>query len=479
MKRMITLLLAAGLALGATTTADAAEIKAKGLWHNTLSFADRNFEEHNGEDSLQAVTRLRTQIDFIASQNLKGVLYLEVGPHEWGKTSTGGSLGTDGVIVKVRYNYVDWVIPETSVKVRMGLQNFTLPGFAIEHPVLGGGSADGAGITIAGQFSENIGATLFWLRAENDNASGKYGDMYGYSDAMDFAGVTVPMVFDGVKVTPWAMYGAIGRDSFDKAGSAGDQKKLLAGLLPLGASNTNMTGNSVIDRHGEAWWIGVASDLASFDPFHFAFDALYGSVDFDGGYTDKDGKRFEIKRAGWLASFLGEYKLDSMTPGFIVWYASGDDGNIHDGSERLPSINPDVKLTSYGFDGTNFGRAAQTLGMSLGGTTGAIAQICDLTFMEDLQHTLKLAYYKGTNNTENVRKNMISNPSSTVQSMFYLTTADSAWEVNVDSQYDIYKDLALFLELGYIRFDLNKDVWRTFDVKENNFKATVCLRYTF
>lgn len=100
------------------------------------------------------------------------------------------------------------MIPQTDAKVRMGLQNFSLPGFISNNPILGGGSADGAGITISGQFTENVGASLFWLRAENDNTGEYRGNPS--SNAMDFVGLTVPMTFDGVKVTPWAMYGFVG-----------------------------------------------------------------------------------------------------------------------------------------------------------------------------------------------------------------------------------------------------------------------------
>ena len=167
MKKVITLLLAAGLVIGAASAANAVDIKAKGLWHNAMSFADRNFEKHNGSDKMQNATRIRTQIDVIASESLKGVVYFEIGPQNWGKGADGASLGTDGKVVKVRYNYVDWVIPQTDAKVRMGLQNFSLPGFALPNVILGGGGADGAGITLSTQFTKNIGATLFWLRAEH------------------------------------------------------------------------------------------------------------------------------------------------------------------------------------------------------------------------------------------------------------------------------------------------------------------------
>ena len=48
MKRIVTLILAAGLILGATSAAQAVDFKVSGLWQHRVSFADRNFEKHNG-----------------------------------------------------------------------------------------------------------------------------------------------------------------------------------------------------------------------------------------------------------------------------------------------------------------------------------------------------------------------------------------------------------------------------------------------
>ena len=476
MKRIVTLLLAAGLVLGAAAGSQAADIKAKGNWTFSWQVGDQTFAKHSGKDNFTAKQRLRTQIDVIASESLKGVLFLEMGDQNWGRSDQGASLGTDGKIVKVRYSYVDWVIPQTDAKVRMGLQNFSLPGFISNSPILGGGAADGAGITLSGQFTENVGASLFWLRAENDNAGSN--SVKQYSDAMDFVGLTVPMTFDGVKVTPWAMYGFVGRDSFENAGASGDQKKLLQGLLPLGVSNKTLTGNSLTDRHGDAWWAGFTTELKVLDPFRFALDATYGRVDLGEGLSTK-GKKIDVKREGWIVSALAEYKMESVTPGLTAWYSSGDDANVNNGSERLPTINPDVKVTSYGFDGTNFCRAQQVLGTSVDGTFGIVAHLKDISFFEDLSHTLRVAFYRGTNNTENVRQKMITKPSETVSSMYYMTTADKAWEVNVDSEYKIYKNLSLFLELGYIRMDLDSNVWKDYESKKNNFKGAVCVLYSF
>lgn len=473
MKRIVTLLLAAGLVLGAAAGSQAADIKAKGNWTFTWQLGDQTFAKHSGKDNFTAKQRLRTQIDVIASESLKGVLFLEMGDQNWGKSNDGASLGTDGKIIKVRYSYVDWVIPQTDAKVRMGLQNFSLPGFISNSPILGGGAADGAGITLSGQFTENVGASLFWLRAENDNAGSN--SVKPYSDAMDFVGLTVPMTFDGVKVTPWGMYGAIGRDSLPSASPASGQNGVtMANRLLPAMGNGLAVGN--YDRHGNAWWAGVASELTYFDPFRFALDAAYGSVDM-GSYRAADNKNFDMERAGWFASILGEYKMDYFTPGVLFWYASGDDSNAYNGSERMPTVEGSWTASSYGYD-DNFGRdSCDMIGLSNTGTMGVYLQAKDISFMEDLTHIFRVGFVKGTNNTEMVRSGWASLDSN---DGLYLTTADKAWEVNFDTQYKIYKDLTLGVELGWINLDLNEDVWKNANsYKDNIYRGAVTLQYTF
>ena len=477
MKRIVTLLLAAGLVLGAAAGSQAADIKAKGLWEFTWQVGNNNFFEDGDGDKFTAKQRLRTQIDVIASESLKGVVFLEIGDTNWGSSKQGGALGTDGKEVKVRYSYVDWVIPQTDAKVRMGLQNFSLPGFISNNPVLGGGSADGAGITISGQFTENVGASLFWLRAENDNSSA-YGvnSDHPASDAMDFVGLTVPLTFDGVKVTPWAMYGMIGRDAFESAGYGANGTILSERMLPVLPNGAADLVNNGVDRHGNAWWVGVASELTYFDPFRVALDAAYGSVDM-GSIGN-----FDVERSGWFASILAEYKMDYFTPGILFWYASGDDHSAINGSERMPSIEGSWTVSSYGFD-DNYGRnACDMLGLSNDGKMGVYLQAKDISFMEDLTHIFRVGFIKGTNNTEMARHGgaYISSADDAGRQL-YMTTADKAWEVNFDTQYKIYQDLTLGVELGYINLDLDENVWGTEADKyrDNNFRGSVTLKYAF
>ena len=487
MKRIVTLLLAAGLVLGAAAGSQAADIKAKGIWQNNISWANHSVDANQSQDDFLASTRLRTQIDVIASESLKGVVFFEIGHQNWGDKGTGAALGNDGKEVKVRYSYVDWVIPQTDAKVRMGLQPYSIPTFAVPMAVLEG---DGAGVTVSGQFTDNVGAALFWMRPTNN-----YGDRLNLRDdgsvisnnhdAMDLVGVTVPLTFDGVKVTPFAMYSVIGRDALSALDHLSDNNKntALAGLAPAGGA---LALSNKLDDHGNAWWGGITGELTMFDPFRIAADFAYGSVDM--GTGSLGGKSFDMKRAGWYAALSAEYKLDYLTPALTGWYASGDDDNAYDGSERMPVLDSDVALTSYGFDGGTYGRGNNINGTSLGGTWGIVAELKDISFMEDLTHVFRVGFIQGTNNSEMVRSKYLGSNGKDVSIIgnmnnvgndLYLTHHDRMWEVNLDTTYQIYKDLSLAFELGYINLDYDENLWGSDAYHENNFKASMSLNYKF
>lgn len=496
MKRIVTLLLAAGLVLGAAGAGQAADVKVKGMWDFNFEWSNTSFAKDNTSDRFKARQRLRTQVDFIASESLKGVIFFEIGDQNWGKADQGASLGTDGSVVEVRYSYIDWVVPNTDLKVRMGLQPITLPGFVADSAVL---NHDAAGITLAYDFNDNVGANLFWMRLENDNGGRKnYRNFDGAnrSDAFDLFGLTVPLTFDGVKVVPWGAYASVGRNALNSDNAAGhvsggsDQLSLLrASMTPAGTG----TFASSDDASGDAWWLGLTGEITAWNPFRLAWDVNYGSVDMGRGFgTMMNGAAYEmdLKRRGWMAALMAEYKLDMMTPGLIFWYASGDDDNPFDGSERMPSMRPAWKPTQYGFDNDYAIGSSCMLGADNSGMWGVVAQLKDITFVEDLSHTLKVAYYRGTNDEEMAERGF-ARPYGTVNDAdsinglngyTYLTKKDDAWEVNFDTNYKIYEDLTLNVELGYIHLGLDSDVWGnviTDNTRENNFKAAVNMRYAF
>ena len=186
----------------------------------------------------------------------------------------------------------------------------------------------------------------------------------------------------------------------------------------------------------------------------------------------------DLTRQGWLLSGIAEYKLDYVTPGLIAWYGSGDNSDTMDGSERLPTLSPGWGATTLGWDGAYGISDGAVLSKTPTGTWGVVARLADISFFENLTHTLAVGFYTGTNNTRMVT----SGPVSGVESgNVYLTTKDHAWEVNFDSQYKIYENLTLAAEMGFVRLDLDKDVWgsKLSGVDKTAYKVGLNLNYAF
>ena len=107
MKHLSTLLLSAAMFFGAVSAAQAVDIKAKGQfefafgWGKNLG-GDKGFNSNGAHQDFIARQRVRTQINFIASEALQGVLMFEIGDTNWGRSASnntgsasGGALDAD------------------------------------------------------------------------------------------------------------------------------------------------------------------------------------------------------------------------------------------------------------------------------------------------------------------------------------------------------------------------------------------------
>ena len=499
MKRLCSLCLTLGMLCGAAATAGAVEIKAKGTWEILSEWS--NVAPLNGpNDRFATLQRLRTQVEIISSNALKGVVFFEIGDTNWGKASEGGALGTDAKNIEVRYSYVDWQVPNTDLRVRMGLQPIILPGFVASgfSPVFG---HDVAGIMLSQKWSDEVGTTFFWARPFNGNFGGWNGngsqangtprDTPG--DAMDLLSLIVPIKTDGMKVSPWGMFGFMGTKSLMGNIKGGDPATWAprAGLYPiLGSGYTFETFpfRRNTETHENAWWLGITAETNSFSPLTVAGDFAYGSVkmgEIPGyeGFADGPGT-FKLDRAGWYAAVRADYALDWATPGIIAWYGSGDDGNPYNGSERLPQYNTPWAVSALGFGGGWTDIATwKVLGHNPGGLWGVVLHLKDISLMEDLKHTLRAGYYHGTNNSAMPKAaNMTSYPSRIDGPFAYLTTSDNAWELNADTRYKIYENLELAVEAAYVRLNLDEGTWGkkiVNEVDKDSYRVSIGLKYSF
>lgn len=491
MKKIATLLLAAGLVFGAATGASAIDFKAKGQWIMSFDYGQNgNFTGGNGrtgynksEDEFEANQRVRLQLDAVASESLSGTVFFEIGKTTWGKAGSntspsGGALGADdNNSIKLKNAYIDWLVPQTDLKVRMGIQGMALPSFTTESQVF---NDDVAGITASYQFNENVAVTALWARPFNDNyVNDAKTTQNNYMDNVDVAALLVPLTFDGVKVTPWVMYAAIGPNAFrgldstkadgyfnNFSGTSGKYPK--AGMIPAGGARhkdgSPVTGYK-LNEYGNTIWAGLTGEVTMFDPIRIAWDFNYGSASYD---------QSRLNRSGWLASLLAEYKLDWAIPGIYGWYGSGDDSNPANGSERMPSLsvnNSNNGFSNFAFNGNPYIAREATLGYSMSGTWGVGARLKDMSFLENLKHTLRVNLIGGTNSPDMAKKmnrngNSIAANAGGVDGIagmdpLYMTTQDYAMEVGLTNTYKMYDNFIIMLDAAYLAtwLDQSKSVW--------------------
>lgn len=489
MKKLATLLLAAGLVFGAATGASAIDFKAKGQWIMNFdygfgdSFVSKNRagvktsgSGYKKQDDFNASQRVRLQLDAVASESLSGTVFFEIGDQKWGNAETGGALGADGPVVEVKRAYIDWIVPNTDLKVRMGLQGLALPAFTTSASQIL--DDDVAGIVLSNKFNDNVTLTAFWARPFNDNYNAGYAkNAANYMDNTDLFGLLLPLSFDGVKVTPWAMIGAIGNNTTNpsigygkyalaKDGLGNATGRYLNGMLPaVWADKAN--GNNRLTQYGTAFWAGITGEVTAMDPFRLAWDVNYGGVDY--------GKQ-QYNRGGWYGSLLAEYKMDWATPGIYGWYSTGDDDNVKNGSERMATLdaNGNNGFSNFAGNGNPYIAREGVLGSTLIGTWGIGARLKDISFLEGLKHTFRVNYFQGTNSPTMAKyitgkKGYLDRPIdrsltsdfNATQDGLYLTTQDQALEFGLTTDYKIYDNLTLFVDAAYIALwlDQSRSVW--------------------
>ncbi len=460
MKKLVTLLLAAGLIFSAANSASAVELKASGTmdfaferyqnlgWGDGIMAPLQDTEDTNGlfhQKHGDAVTRLRVGLDFIVSENLSAHYQAQVGTFTWGGPTNpagenaGGALGSRAANIVTRFAYLDWMIPTTMIHVRMGQQPVALPSYTFGSPVL---DDAGTGIVVAGPINDNITLTGFWVRALSQSRRGTITDIGSATDdLLDLFGLVGDFAYDGFAFSPWVMFGLLGKDAttadFTDPLTGTTYTGVPTGYYGLLPANLyyNARNGLYQPSNSEVWMAGLGAELTMFDPFRFTFDVYFSSTINDHSSTE---------RAGWYAALGAEYKTAYGTPALKGWYASGDDANWNDGSERPLTLAGSFDPTTTYFDGV-YGIAQNIDRTSADGTWGISAQWNGLSLIEKLSHDFAVTYIQGTNHKAN----------AFLLGANYLTTRDSLVEFDFNSTYLIYQNLATVLEIGYILEDMD------------------------
>lgn len=509
MKKLMILALSAALLTGMSSAVQAIDFKARGEWLMGFGAGDGQFtsDRRIGADSRKTDTddvldvrqRVKLQLDAVASESLSGTVIFEIGDQVWGQNRTGGALGADGNVVELKHAYIDWTPPDSRLNFRMGIQGIGMPDAAGGSSVL---NDDMVGITASYQFNENVGLTAFWIRAFNDNwasdstywesSDSKYAN---FNDNVDLFALTLPLSLEGVRLTPWVMAGMIGANAWDamdndlhKASYPG--YSLRPYPLATASSRTGILGDT--DKaYGLAFWAGLPVVVSMFDPWNIELDINYGSIESMGRYMATRYNTGEsvwagTKREGWLVKALIEYKLDWGTPGIFGWYASGDDGNVKNGSERMPTLSGCANFMSFHGDAIGWGDPRlYDKALTYAGTWGIGLRLHDMSFITDLKHSFRVAWWGGTNSPSMAKyvEHSYGWDNQTAEGP-YLTTTDGLLEFNLVNTYQIYENLEASLELSYIANFVDDSTWkRSYRddsySKQDAWKAQLIFAYLF
>lgn len=474
MKRVITLLLAAVMVIGTAGLASAVEFKASGHMQILMGVKDNTaetgFNKDVAEDNFYAGQRFRPKLT-MSAEGVTAVFEAQQHQAYWGKDwksggnpdiSGSGSGGTGAV--RIRQAYIDFKLPSTPVSLKVGYQQLNLPSIW-GNPVF---EARVGGVVASIPFNDQAALNLFYARPDQDavtysrvpKANGRYEyepNRDPSSNSTDMFGAMLPLDFGTVQLTPYVVYAKVGYDAGSTAGHIhGTNDQLIIGGL-----NLEVLPVEALSIKFDAIVTNYKSDADDF--------ALYNAY-------DPDTNGFRDYGTGWMVGAAIDYEMPWGTPGAFAWYMSGADDK---GEGALYGVACDgFTPTSFGLDGYNtfaLGDQVSTDGLA---TMGLGLQIADMSFIDSLKHTVRVAYIRGTNDKD--IKQVGGGKVKRYGYQPYWTEKDSFFEVNLDSTWSIYENLAAVVELGGLLPDLSSETKKTGGYEDDfAWRAQVTFRFSF
>ena len=426
------------LLLLASSNSFATDLKVRGsldvygMWSANLN--DFDSDSADG-DNYTTTQRMRVYFDYVANENLKAVLGLEldtvwgVGDADWGTDLNEND-------IEIKHAYMKFRLPETAIDVTAGLQPILLPGI-FGNPMF---FDDAPALVASSPITDVLGVTVGYTRGIDgttsfDSTSGEGGD------DMDMVVLVVPVKTDNFSLTPYFGYVWIG----ENVDFTGHQKLSTT-------ARGSLTGNGEAD----VWYMGGNAKLTMFSPFTLEMDLIYG-----------EGENDDYETKGFYAATAASYNFDTLTATLFGTYATGADEDS-DEDNFLPALAQTWMLTPYiggarafstGF--SNKGYATGATGIGIDGTgLWTVGLILDkISFIDSLSHKFMIAYGQGTSDEEaNVG----------------FDEGNSIFEMYLVNKYAIYENLSAINEIGYASLDGDE-----FDDSDCSYFASLGFQYKF
>lgn len=479
MKRVITLLLAAVMVIGTAGLASAVEFKASGHMQIVMGVKDNTvetgFNKDVAEDNFYAGQRFRPKLT-MSAEGVTAVFEAQQHQAFWGSDwpvgGNPGISGGDNSAVRIRQAYIDFKLPSTPVSLKVGYQQLNLPSIW-GNPVF---EARVGGVVASIPFNDQVALNLFYARPKQNDVSyarvektpGKYETVAlndASSNSTDMFGAILPLDFGTVQFTPYFVYAKVGYDNSSHLG----------GTPGVPVTNVHIRGTNDRLMIG-----GLNLEVLPVDALSIKFDAIVTNYKSDadnyyGSVADPATGEFRDYGTGWMLGAAIDYEMPWGTPGAFAWYMSGADDK---GEGALYSVAADGFCpTSFGLDGYNSFDLGDQVSVNGVGTMGLGLQVADMSFIDSLKHTVRVAYIRGTNDKD--YKDASRKSVKRAGDYPNWTEKDSFFEVNLDSTWSIYENLAAVVELGGLLPDLGSQTKKEGYEDDFAWRAQVTFRFSF
>jgi hypothetical protein len=452
MKRFALVALVAAMLFSVVTSASATELKVRGnldvygMWSANLY--DFNSDVADG-DNYTTTQRMRAYFDYVASENLKAVLGLEMDTI-WGQGDADWGTDLNNNDIEIKHAYISFTFPDTAINVQAGLQYVALPS-VFGNPVF---DDDAAAITVSAPINDMFGVTVGYSRG-TDGSTTFDGDGTD-NDDKDMAFIAAPITLDGFSIAPYFAYAWVGANTDNTIEQDEDSYEVdLGPSLDHDFSITRYPSAAYTDEGAliddmTVWVVGANAELTVFDPLTFAADVIYGQAETD-----------DYETKGWYGALAASYKMDIMTATLFTTYFTGA-SDEDDEDDMLPSLAEGWGLTPYIGGVRAFSTSWDTFSGVDAGTMNTSwvvgMKLAKISFIDKLSHDLTIAYAQGTSDED---------------AGAAFDEKDSAWEVYMVNKYMIYENLAAINELGFFAPDFD-------DAEEDNsYFATIGFQYKF
>ena len=417
-----------------------------------LDFVD---DYDKGDDTdFDATRELALKVEWILSDNLKGVASFQIGEGR----SQGGYFGSvdaavggeeDGdIIFELDRLYIDYTA-NSGLNLKVGSQSANLREIAYGSNLM---YEVPAGVTMTTPFSNAASLELAWFRMADlmdDSESNT-------DDQADLFWAKVPLKMGGVSLTPWAAYANIQEDVIRNASSHYSYAYFNYPAFLTG-SNSAIT-NPMPTDDVTSYYVGATLGFNPNDALSIKASITYGDMDWETAAVD-------ASIAGYFADLVIDYKMGIFTPELFGFYGNGPDADDED-LDMMPVLIGGPTYTSSYFGGSRFNdNMFDSYDSTYATSMWAVGfKLKDIKTGPKISHEFQVMYAEGT-----ADDTIFQSPDDML-----MNEDESLVEVNFNSEFQIMDHLLFATELGYITFDEDGDYDETAGGTVEDFWKVAC-----